>query len=69
MGMNGLLFREGNMWVHKYLIMKEGKCISLILSKFPRVFIFKEEAPRWPKKYVLEIMNRHVSINLTLFIS
>ncbi len=47
----------------------EGKCISLILSKFPRVFIFKEEAPRWPKKYVLEIMNRHVSINLTLFIS
>jgi len=38
--------------VHKYLIMKEGKCISLLLSKFPRVFIFKEEAPRWPKRYV-----------------
>jgi hypothetical protein len=53
MGMNVLWFREGNMWVHKYLIMKEGKCISLILSRFPRVFIFKEEeAPRWPKRYV-----------------
>ncbi len=33
------------------------KCISLILSKFPRVFIIKEEAPRWPKRYVLEKMN------------
>jgi hypothetical protein len=40
------------MWVDKYLIMKEGKCISLILSKFSKVFMFKKEAPRCSKRYV-----------------